>query len=527
MNERRIVIAVPAARLMRWHERLRDALAVRWPDADVSLRFMTREDETPGSVTGLLALERLLLRRGKPTLCDRLDAQKTSQPPDSDAADIVVDLSGDVPASDGVRVLRPLYDGHETEQAAIAAILSGVAPTIALRDIGSGAVVAQGLPSMEAADGLTGGLEAVYSRLVVLIEHALAHPERIVEGPAAKVGSGQRGPLAFLLRNLAFQSVRAIYHLCCYSPHWRVGWRFVDGPDVFDRLGLSGDAPWRVMRNRNLAFAADPFPVEWRGRKGVFYEYLDFRTNIGEIHFQPFDEQGPTGEPVPAIVEPWHLSYPFLIEHGGELYMLPEASASRAVTLYRCVEFPGRWEPVARLLDGVEASDATIFRHGGRFWMTSVVRDGVGGYSDTLALHHAPDLFGPWEPHALSPVFIDSRFARPAGAVVSRNGALFRPAQDCTYGYGKGLSIMRIDRLDPEHFQQTLVARIAPGEGWPGQRLHTLNRWGNIECIDGAILTPKHLPLRRLMHDYIDRRHLVGGATAGADRAMTLALSED
>jgi hypothetical protein len=274
---------------------------------------------------------------------------------------------------------------------------------------------------------------------------------------------------------------------------------------VIDSGAIDG-APWRLMPDRHMGFAADPFPIEWRGRLGVFFERLDYQSNIGEIWYQAFNDTGPTGEPVPVIREPWHLSYPFLIEENGDLYMIPEASMTRGVTLYRCIAFPDRWEPVARLLDNVEAADATVFRHGGRYWMTSVVRNGVGGYSDTLAIHHAPGLFGPWEPHARNPVVVDARFARPAGAVIATPHGLFRPVQDCSRGYGKALAIMRIDRLDPENFAQTCVSYMSPGRTWPGARLHTINRSGRLECIDGAILTPKYLPLRKLTQEWIDGR---------------------
>jgi hypothetical protein len=68
------------------------------------------------------------------------------------------------------------------------------------------------------------------------------------------------------------------------------------------------------------------------------------------------------------------------------------------------------------------------------------------------------------------------------------------------------LAIMRIDRLDAETFSQSRVSYMSPGGAWPGARLHTLNRWGRLECIDGVILAPKYLPLRRFTADVIDRR---------------------
>jgi len=499
---RRIVIAAPSARFLRWQDRLRASLARRWPEAEVVFRFEPGDDAQQGAVTQLLTLERLLLRRSKPTLVDRIDKSAATATLDS-GADVVIDLVGNVSPTSATRVLRPLYDGHATDQAAVSALLSGAAPSLAVEDAATGAIVAEGVPSMETADGLTGGLEAVYSRMCFLIEKALADPAARAAAAAAPPDRNARHPAAFFARNIVYRCLRLIYGLCMRSPHWRVGWRYVDGPGVIENGALTGPA-WRIMPDQATAFSADPFPIEWRGQSGVFFELLDYERDLGEIFFQPFDATGPVGAPVRAIRERWHLSYPFLIEEGGELYMVPEASTSGAITLYRCVEFPAKWEPVANLVENIEAADATIFRHNGRYWMTSVVRDGYGGYSDVLAIHHAPSLFGPWEPHRQSPALIDPRYARPAGAVVSHNGALIRPVQDCSRGYGKGLALMRIDALDEKTFRQSTMSYLSPGGRWPGDRLHTINRFGRLECIDGAIFTPRYMPLRRALHERID-----------------------
>jgi hypothetical protein len=114
-----------------------------------------------------------------------------------------------------------------------------------------------------------------------------------------------------------------------------------------------------------------------------------------------------------------------------------------------------------------------------------------------LAIHHAADLFGPWERHALWPVVIDARAARPAGTVVSRNNQLWRPVQDCSEGYGRRLALARVDRLDPASFAQEIVGTVRSGPLWPGGRLHTLTRYGRLECIDGTTYNPKSSLLRR------------------------------
>ncbi|MGD9542771.1 MAG: hypothetical protein AB7F41_11715 [Methylocystis sp.] len=503
MNLRRIHIVVPRNRFLRWHQRLRDRLQRVVPNTQAALRFENAGEAWPEGVAPLLSLEHLLLRRSRTALADALDpraeAEATRAP-----ADIAIDLAGEAQVG-GARVLRLRYDGEISDRHAIASLLAGRAPTIAVEDAATGAILAQGLPSLEAADGLTGGLDAVYSRATTLIEQALTTPAPAFSPPAPRAPRAPKSPAAFAARSIAFETARKIYHLCCQAPHWRVGWRFTDGPGVLETGSLQG-APWRPMQDRELNFAADPFPCAWRGVDGVFYEHLDHRRGIGEIYFQRFDDDGPCGAPVQALEEPWHLSYPFLIEHDDQLYMMPEASTSGAISLYRCVEFPHRWEKAARLLDDIEAADATIFRHEGRFWMTSVVRNGVGGYSDTLALHYAHDLFGPWRPHAHQPALVDSRFARPAGEIAHVDGELLRPVQDCSQGYGKRLVIMRIDELTPQTFRQTPLKVIEADARWPGSRLHTINRTGRIECIDGVVIAPRFLPLRRLTHRLLDAR---------------------
>jgi hypothetical protein len=188
--------------------------------------------------------------------------------------------------------------------------------------------------------------------------------------------------------------------------------------------------------------------------------------------------------------------------------MIPESSASRSLTLYRADPFPTRWVAEARLLSDIEASDATVIRHNGSFWMFAATRDGHGSWSDTLSIFHARDLHGPWQPHQRNPILVDQAAARPAGAVVARHGKLWRPVQDCTDGYGTGIGLAEIVRLDHEGFEQRIHCVLRPQPNWPGRRLHTLNRAGRLECIDGAAYSPRSRMLARRLQSWSGRREL-------------------
>jgi hypothetical protein len=502
-----IVVEVGAGGARRFHRLLRDRLARRFPQSAASLRLVEGSTPLPGAVAALLAFERMVFRRSRETLCDPLSSDSEAGATYPAAADIVVDLSGRAAAKAGAGLtLRPLYDGEASERTMIGALIGGRAPEVAIENVATGQIVCAGLPSLEAADGLTGGVEAVYSRVMILLEQAIRAPEQSlprtqrVALAASSLAIARRGA-----RSLVSDAIRKVYHLCCYAPHWRVGWRLHEGPGVME-LGYLKGPKWNVLADPGHRFYADPFPIVRNGRTYLFFADLDHRVGKGIISALEFGPDGPIGEVFPVIEEPWHLSYPCLIEAEEQLWMVPESSKSGQVTLYRCIDFPRKWERCAALVEGVEAADATIFAHDGLFYMMSVVREDIGGYSDTLAIHHARRLMGPWTEHALRPALVDAGAARPAGAIVRKEGALWRPVQDCTHGYGHSLRLARIDRLDTQNFAQTFTAEIHSSPLWPGGRIHTLNRYGALEVIDGVSINPKLGALRALVASHLEPR---------------------
>jgi hypothetical protein len=386
--------------------------------------------------------------------------------------------------------LRPLYNGFAGEDAALTAILSNDMPAIEIRDDISGAVVEAGMPSAETADGLSGALDTVMARTTTLLTAVLSGRPRPQPAKLSLVRPASRSPASYVLRGLANSIVKRIYRLCCYAPHWRIGWRHTDDDGVWASGDLSGP-DWTVLASPAHRFYADPFPISWQGRSFVFFEDLDHRTGKGIISAVEFDARGPIGPTIPVLEEPWHLSYPFLMEHGGDLWMIPESTANLDVALYKCIEFPHRWERQSTLLSGLELADATIVRHQGRSYLFGATRDGAGGYSDTLSIFHAEDVFGPWQPHQSNPIMIDRTSARPAGHFVVRDGKLWRPVQDCTHGYGCALGLAEVTELSPTSFRQVVRHTIGPGPRWSGRKLHTLNRNGRLEVIDGTTIQPK------------------------------------
>jgi hypothetical protein len=401
----------------------------------------------------------------------------------------VLDLS--IAGVGGPNALRVRYDGLADESALFGALLSGRTPVVEITNPEATHCFASAVPSIETAESLAEAYESVVARVNTLVlsmlnQVLLRNAPAVAHAAPVGVGAAVR----YLSRDLAFSALKRLYRICTWAPHWRVGWRHVNGSGVFDR-GDIGGTPWRNVPDPGIRFLADPFPVVWKGETWVFVEDFEHRTQKGIISAIPFGADGPMGSPQPVLETPWHLSYPFIIADGGEIWMIPESSAGRTVRLYRADPFPGRWVEEAVLLDDIEAADATIVRHGGRYWMFAVTRDGAGAPSDTLSLFMADRLIGPWRPHPANPVLIDASAARPAGNMVYRDGRLWRPVQDCRVGYGRALGLAEVTRLDEERFSQTVHTVLRPGTNWPGRRIHTLNRAGSLECIDGSSLALK------------------------------------
>ncbi|RZJ45329.1 MAG: hypothetical protein EON86_01690 [Brevundimonas sp.] len=291
---------------------------------------------------------------------------------------------------------------------------------------------------------------------------------------------------------------------------WRSG--FIRRPlaHVMEPGGLDPAAVvWLPESARTFQYAADPFGIERDGVLTVFVEAFDYRVRRGEIHYVQYDaDDRVVGQGI-ALAEPFHLSYPSLIEDDGELYMLPEGHKSGALTLYRCVSFPNRWEPARKLLN-LPAIDATVARTGGRWWMFYALPGPENRAMRELHVAWAERLQGPWVQHANNPVRAGLSDTRPGGTAFEHDGVLHLPVQDCEESYGRRLRLLRIDGLTPNRFEATEVRRFEPDgmlKGYP-DGLHTLSGMGDVTCIDMKAVhrSPKErlirtlYKLRRLLH---------------------------
>ncbi len=248
----------------------------------------------------------------------------------------------------------------------------------------------------------------------------------------------------------------------------------------------------RYVRPSKDRFYADPFLVERHGRTYLFFEDYRFATKKGVISCCEVDNAGNCGQPCVVLEREYHLSYPFLFEWQGEIYLLPESRDNRTIEMYRASDFPHSWTREAVLMEDVAAVDSTLLEYSGKWWLFAAgIQEDITSPNDGLYLYFADSPLGPWTAHPKNPIVSDARRARPAGRLYFKNGALIRPGQDCANGYGYAIQLHRVDVLSETDYCETPLSRITPS--WiPGSLgTHTINQSEKLRVMDARFLIPR------------------------------------
>lgn len=267
---------------------------------------------------------------------------------------------------------------------------------------------------------------------------------------------------------------------------WRCGLIAQPMAEVLTTGLAEAEVHWLAEEPR-FHFLADPFP--WRDAAGhlhLFVEAYDYGRRHGTIELLTLDDRYQVIERRPCLVEPWHLSYPTVLEAEGSTWMLPEAHRSVGLHLYRMRNGPHDWVRETEIrLDRVPV-DATPLYHQDRWWLFYSPADSKATKLGHLHVAWAERITGPWHPHPGNPVRIDRASARPGGTATVIDGRIMLPMQDCTRTYGGAVRPLWIDRLDETGFEavagDALPFPTSAGRYTDG--MHTLSTGGGVTLID-------------------------------------------
>jgi hypothetical protein len=206
-------------------------------------------------------------------------------------------------------------------------------------------------------------------------------------------------------------------------------------------------------------YQADPFVVN----KWVFHEWYDYSR--GRISVSTVDN---LANPEVILDPGFHTSFPAVAKIGKEYFMTPETGMAGELRIYRCTEFPYKWELFAQFESGFYSDVALL---PGNPHMLYTTTDG-----DKLRIFHSKNLKD-WSLQWAG----DELHSRPAGNFFEQNGKIVRPVQDCVTRYGRAIHFRGAEPHSP------IFKTIEPSwySGLTGT--HTFNFDDKYLVLDGRI----------------------------------------
>jgi len=247
------------------------------------------------------------------------------------------------------------------------------------------------------------------------------------------------------------------------------------------------------VTDRHAEFLADPFMVREKDTWYLFFEVMNAQTQLGEIGLAESPEGLKWHYKQIVLNESFHMSYPYVFKFQNDYYMVPETYQASEIRLYKAVKFPTHWTLVKVLLKNQAFKDTSLFQYQDKWWLLTETSPVMK--NDTLRLHFADQLTGPWHEHPKSPVISrNPHIARPAGRVLVLGDKILRFAQDDFPTYGLRVRAFEITDLSETAYAEKEIFMFPgvslTGRGWNADGMHNIDlhqlkkhKW--IACVDG------------------------------------------
>lgn len=271
--------------------------------------------------------------------------------------------------------------------------------------------------------------------------------------------------------------------------YWDIGFRFYKNNDtVID----GSKKEFNLLKANKRYWYADPFLFEKDGETFLFVEMFDNITEVGLIGVSRFAD-GKFTEPEPVLKENFHLSYPYVFEEDGKIYMMPETHEDNCIQLYEAVEFPYKWEKSRVILRSENVVDTVIYKDK---IITSKVTKPVEMITH-LEIYDKQT----GERFSAFPASEDNQLNRGAGKIFTDSGRIIRPAQNCLDAfYGKGIILYEIKEMTDTNYIEEKIGEIKPENISAGEPAvtgtHTYARTDTLEVVD---IKRKRFNFRRLL----------------------------
>lgn len=289
----------------------------------------------------------------------------------------------------------------------------------------------------------------------------------------------------------------------CYSFYFMIGVKISDR--VLDKIGIRSEK-WSIFLGQGIfmdtlgrdeepfempndEFWADPFLFDHKGQRYVFFENYSYLTKRGKISCGLLKEDKLVNVTDVLAVD-YHLSFPFIFEEEGDVFLMPESSENKRLEIYRAVDFPTKWELYTTAFEGEAVADAFFYNDNeNQKWLFLNKQVSSASPMDSELYIYKVDSIRlkNLQSHAQNPVIIDSRTARNGGALFTHNGKLYRPSQRNIDGiYGRALNLNEILTLNINEYKESTAEVVKPTFDKGLMAMHHLHQSGAYYIFDAA-----------------------------------------
>lgn len=248
--------------------------------------------------------------------------------------------------------------------------------------------------------------------------------------------------------------------------NWSVG--FSESVEVFPAINLDANNLITYQYIDSITpekhhYIADPFFVK---EENVFYLFVELKSddNANIALLTSLDGKNYEYKGI-VLDEEFHLSYPQVFKHKGELYMLPETTGINQVLLYKANNFPYEWVIADTLIKNRSMKDPSLLLSDNLNLIVTV--------DENLKqfIYKADSLSGTWK-EAKNYKQRYGNETRPGGRFFKVDETWYLPIQNRELGYGTGISLYKLERFN-DYFEFKLANKLYLG---PQSNIKWFNR---------------------------------------------------
>jgi hypothetical protein len=217
---------------------------------------------------------------------------------------------------------------------------------------------------------------------------------------------------------------------------------------------------FNIVKNPWRYWCADPFLFDYNGKTFIFCEAFDIFHDKGIIAYRYIKKNGKLSKLKSCLNLPFHLSYPYIFNYNGEVFMVPETGSVDEIQLYKAIQFPQKWEKCQVLLKDISACDTNFLSYNENTYMFTLIFDKKQDkyVYDKLFVYFLDGENFVSLPS--NPVVTNTKLARNAGNFILHNDVLYRVSQNCSQMYGENLNFLKITNLSPTSYNEELIKTI-------------------------------------------------------------------